>query len=248
MSLLLHITRFEVGRLGRTHTAWLCCLLLQILLAWQFFSEALLYLGAGQGSSLTMVVVAKLYYLYCFLLLWFSPFLSMYSFSEDRRDGSLELLLAAPVSLRLLVLGKILGLYACFLLPLALLSLMPICLLFGAVLDGPLWATMFLGAALHSLLLACIGVFFSACCTQPATAGFLTLGLFLLSTISGWVQGISSSDSAWVGVFNYLALGSHYENFASGVLDSSDLCFYLSSCALFYLLTLLRLDALRILD
>ncbi len=248
MYLLLHITRFEIGRLARTRSFWLLCALLQVFLGWQFFSNALLYTRAGQGGGLTLAVAAQLYYAYCSLLLWLSPFLTMYSFSEMRRGGALELLLAAPVSLRKLVLGKILGLYVCLLAPLALLSLMPICLLFGAVLDGLLWAGMLLGAALHALLLVCVGVFFSASCKQPATAGFLTLTLFMLSTLSGWVPAFSDSSAAWIGIFNYLSISTHYERLASGMLDSADLCFYLFTCALFYLCTLLRLDYLRTLD
>ncbi|MHC5833519.1 MAG: ABC transporter permease, partial [Nostoc sp.] len=91
-------------------------------------------------------------------------------FSEERKSGSLTLLLAAPVTLTELVVGKFLGLCGFFLVLLALLAAMPLTLLIGTPLDlGRIAAGLF-GLGLLMAAFGAAGLFISTLTKEPTIA------------------------------------------------------------------------------
>ena len=120
----------ELRILFATPLAWIVLAVVEFLLAWVFFTRVELFLenqaaiAARPGApGLTDVVVAPVFGTAAIVLLLVTPLLTMRSFAEERRNGTLALLQAAPAGTAELVLGKYLGLLGFFALQLLLIVL-----------------------------------------------------------------------------------------------------------------------------
>ncbi len=175
-------------------------------------------------------------WLYLFLV----PALSMRLWAEDRRTGTIELLLTLPVSVRDLVLGKFLAAWAFATLALALTL--------------PLWITVgWLGSPDHGAIavgyLACallggtflaLGAFLSACTKNQViafvlcgVAGFLLLAMgfpIVLDFVSGWMP------RAAVEALSSMSALTHFEAMMRGVLDLRDVLYFVSMTIAFLFL------------
>lgn len=169
--------------------------------------------------------------LYFLPILLFCPALTMRSFAEERRAGTLEALMTAPVRDVEVVLAKYfaaLTVYATLWAPTALYAL--VIRKFGAVDWGALGAgylgTMLLGSALLAL-----GILASAMARSQVTAFImafaLTSGLFL----AGLGKYVFESE-AQQAFFAHLNQWEHMEEFAVGVVDTRRVVFYLSVAAI----------------
>lgn len=159
-----------------------------------------------------------------FLLI--TPALTMRLLAEERQRGTIELLMTSPVTDRDIVLGKYLSslLYLAFLM--ALTVIYPLTL---AWLGSPDWMTLLTGYAAIYLLGAsfmAIGLFTSSWTNNQVIAAVATFALSLLIWLlpsAGAVVGQPMSQ-----VFEYVSLLQHQENLLRGVIDSSDVIYYLS--------------------
>ncbi len=243
------IARRELQSLFATPLAWAVLCVVQLILAFVFLSRSELFvqvqprlLGLEGAPGLTDIVVAPLFGNAAITLLLVAPLLTMRTFAEERRNGTLNLLLAAPLSMTEIALGKYLGLLGFFLIMLVLIASMPVALLLGGRLDlGQLGAGL-LGLGLLIAAFAAIGSFLSALCDHPTVAGVSSFGALLLLWIVDWA-GESGEAS---GVLRYLSLLNHYEPLLKGIFDSADIVYYALLTALFLTLTVWRLDAERL--
>ena len=179
------------------------------------------------------------------LLIFLVAALTMRSWSEERRAGTLETLLTAPVRPLHLVLGKFLA--ALGLVALALALTLPLAVTVAAL--GPLdWgpviggyvATLFLAAAYVA-----IGLYMSSRTDNPIVALILTtlaagifylVGADTLTNLFGHRLG---------GLLTLLGTGTRFESITRGVLDLRDLYYYISIVGVFLTLNLLGLERLR---
>jgi ABC-2 type transport system permease protein len=167
------------------------------------------------------------------LLLFGAPAITMRLIAEEQRMGTIELLLTAPVKDFEIVVGKWLGGFFFLLTLLALTWIFPIAL--NALIDpgidqGPL-VTGYLGLILISSALVGIGVAVSAFFSNQIAAFFTTLGVLLLL----WLIGTPAQAAGGAGgsLLTYLDFGEHfYRTFYVGVIDLSDVVYYLSLTAL----------------
>jgi ABC-2 type transport system permease protein len=165
-----------------------------------------------------------------------TPALTTRLLAEERRLGTIELLMTAPVRDWELVVGKWLGAF------LLLVTLLAITLIYPLVLDqlispgidqGPL-ITGYLGLILLSAALVAIGVFISSLFSNQIAAFITTLGviifLWLVTGLVVRVMGSMGGVSEWI---RYLDLSGPYNNnLLRGVLDLRDAVYYLSITAL----------------
>ena len=176
------------------------------------------------------------------LLIFLAATLTMRSWSEDRRAGTIEILLVSPVSRVHLVLGKFLAGLGLVALALALTLPLPL----TVSLLGPLdWGPV-VGGYLAALCLAAaylsIGVYMSARTDNPVVAWILTAlvcGVFYLigtPTITG-LFGHRVGE-----LLMLLGSGSRFDSVTRGVLDLRDLYFYLSIVGVFLTLNLFSLE------
>jgi len=163
------------------------------------------------------------------LILFVTPAITMRLLAAEQSSGTIELLLTAPVRDWELVIGKWLGGFLFMLTLLAATWIYPI-ILHRLVEPGIEQGTMisgYLGLALMVSSLIAIGVAVSSLFTNQNAAFFATLGIFLLF----WLIGIPAQASGAGGsaLLGYLDIRSHFFNsFYRGLIDLSDVLYYLS--------------------
>jgi len=243
--IVFSIAHNELRRLFLTPLAWVILALVQFLLAIFLFLLLSSYLeqpAVFAGRGITEIVIAGMLQMAGLILLLVTPFLTMRLFSDEQRNGTLSLLLAAPVSITEMVLGKYLGVLLFMLSSLCITALMILSLLLGTPLDLGQVAAGLIGLALLMTSLAAIGMFVSTLTRQTSVAAIGTFAvLFLLWIIH--VAGNTSSEQA--AIFSHLSMLKHYNNMLTGMLSSVDLCYYILLSITFIVLTIWRLDAMR---
>ena len=172
---------------------------------------------------------------------WFSvlivaPLLTMRTFSEEKRTGTIEFLLTAPVTDMQVVLAKFLGAWLAYIMLwsltfaffLVMRTFAPID--WGAVLTGYL-GTWLLGSALMAL-----GVLASSLTRNQVIAAVLSfVGLLLLFSIG--ILYVFVRDPEGSKIIQYLSLMEHLRDFSKGILDTRPILFYLSLTSIFLFLT-----------
>jgi ABC-2 type transport system permease protein len=179
------------------------------------------------------------------LLIFLVGTLSMRTWSEERRSGTIETLLTSPVGSLSLVLGKFSANLA--LVGLALVLTLP--LSFSVALHGPLdWGPV-VGGYVASLFLAAayiaIGLYMSSRTDNPIVALILTVftaGAFYLIGSSMLTTLFSHRVS---GILELIGSGSRFDSITRGVLDFRDIYYYLSIVGVFLALNLYSLERLR---
>jgi ABC-2 type transport system permease protein len=178
------------------------------------------------------------------LVLFFTPILTMGVYAEERKRGTMELLMTSPVTETQIVLGKFLASLSLF-----VLMLLPTAsyVIFMCLRSDPMppWRMVFAGYAGVLLLggsLLALGTFISSLTENQLIAAVLTFAAFLFV----WVLDLGSNATGGIGaVIQYLSVIRHYEDFTRGVIDTSALIYYFSFIALFIFLTVRSIDSMR---
>jgi ABC-2 type transport system permease protein len=199
--------------------------------------------GAPAGLHVSDWVVRPYLFNLGSVLLFFIPLLTMRSFAEERRAGSLELLFSLPVRGVDLTLGKFGG---AALSMLSLLAIVPIHTGILATISRPDWPAAlagFLGLILLGCFMTAVGLLISALSQSQVEAGVLTLGLLLLLGLGpGVAEAVSPAAARALG---FLAVLSRFEDFTRGVIDLRHVAFFVGGTILALALTLRSLDLLR---
>lgn len=245
--MIFTIVRKEFRSLFATPSTWLMLGALQFIFAWFFLArlDAFLQVQAqlaqiANAPGATLAVATPLFGTLALIMMMLVPAFTMRLIAEERRNQTLTLLMTAPVSSAQIVLGKFIGLLLFLLLIITGCTLMVLVLAAGTQLDFGLLLSNALGLLLLSAAYAALGLYISSLTIQPIVAAIATLAaLFGL-----WLVEISAvdNDNAW----RVLAPTSHFQSFNVGLLNSSDLIFFLLFCGAFLLLTIRRLHNNRI--
>jgi ABC-2 type transport system permease protein len=173
-------------------------------------------------------------------LFFFIPALTMRLLAEERKTGTIELLLTKAVSDRQIVLGKFLSTVILVMIVLAFTIPYVITLSIIGNIDLGQIVCGYLGLILMSAMYISIGLYASSTTTNQIVAFLLAVftGLFLHIIFGLLAQQIPG----WLGqVFDYLDLNTHYESISRGVLDSRDLIYFISITVIGILLSELSL-------
>lgn len=205
-----------------------------------FITGLLFYLILLQGQE------ASLRFLHswmAFLLLVLAPVLTMRLLAEERRSGTLELLLTSPVRDGEVVLGKFLAAYLLFLTFLApTFYYLFLLTLFGRP-DVPASLVGYLGVVLLGGATLAIGVFTSALSQNQIVAAMLGIALCLsLWFLDAAANVVPASFSPFV---RYLSLPAHYSDMLRGIVDTSHLIYYVSLVLVALFLATRALEARR---
>jgi ABC-2 type transport system permease protein len=170
------------------------------------------------------------------LILLFAAVLTMRLVAEEKKLGTWELLLTAPIRNAEIILGKFLASLAMLSGMLVLTLYYPILLIvFGDPDLGPI-GTSYLGLLLLGSACLSIGIFASTLTTNQivsaVVAGGLLFGLWFLGAASGFATGPLGE------VLSYLSLSHHFPDFMRGVVDTKAVVYYLSVTALFLYLSM----------
>ncbi len=180
-----------------------------------------------------------------YLLPILMPLLTMGVYAEERKRGTMEMLMTSPISELQIVIGKFLGSLTLFALMLAPTLIYQ--LIMGRYSEPAMpWRIMwsgYLGLLLLGAALIALGSFISSLTENQIVAGIITFVVFLmLLLLEVSLQGASSTVGE---AAKYLSILQHHESLAQGVIDTSSVIFYLSVIALGLFLTLRNLDSMR---
>ncbi len=188
-------------------------------------------------------VIAPLFSNMAVVGLFLIPLISMRLFAEEKRQGTIELLVTSPVHDMEIITGKWLS---AVLMYGALLLVLLIDYSFLFIYGNPDWkpvATGFLGILLQGACLLALGTFISTLTRNQIVAGALGFALALVLWILNWTTSFGNSTT--VQVLNYLSIVSHMDSFSRGVIDTKDLLYYLTMIFFGLFLTSRSLESLR---
>ncbi|MGE5625098.1 MAG: ABC transporter permease [Bacillota bacterium] len=242
--MILHIAWRELRNLFLSPLAWCLLAIVQGVHAWLFLFAVQRFMeNPATVAGVTDTVAAGLFNIAGFLTLPIVSLLSMRLLAEERHNGSLTLLLSAPVRLTELVLGKYLGLMGFLAVMALMLALMPLSLALGTHLDYRKLATELSGFLLLLGAFAAAGLFMSGFTRHPLIAAFSSFGLLLFLWIVNVFAGLVKSASP---LFHYLSLQDHFQSWLTGSFNSADAVFYVLFIATFLVLCIRRLDTARL--
>jgi ABC-2 type transport system permease protein len=165
------------------------------------------------------------------------PVLTMKSWAEERKTGSIELLLTMPFSEWDLVLGKFCATFALLVMMLILTIPLPLTLFPLGEFDKGVIVCEYIGALLMGASAVALGLLLSALSKNQA-GSFLGSAVVLMAVMLISQFTISFNLPYWLAeVINFLSLSFHFDSFSKGLLDSRDMVYYLASTALFLFIT-----------
>ena len=177
------------------------------------------------------------------IILFIMPMITMRTYSEEKRSGSIELLLTSPLTDVEIILGKFfgaLGLYA---------ALLAVTLLYMAILfvyGNPEWRPLvagYLGLLLMGGAFISIGLLISSTTNNQIVAGVITFVVFLLFWIIGW---FADTAGPTVGpITSWLSITEHFDDFSKGIIDTKHVLYYLSLITFGLFLTAKSVDTER---
>lgn len=175
-------------------------------------------------------------YFMAVMLLFLTPLMTMRTFAEERKMGTIELLKTSPITDRAIVLGKFLSIWILYLLLLLLTLEYPILILMSGEPDiGPM-LLCYLGLLLMGGAFIAAGIFCSLITRNQLIAAVLTFVLLLTL----WFLGETGGDLG-----EKISVAHHLESFSLGVLDLGDLGYYLLFTFLFLFLSVRILNSER---
>ena len=239
--MIFTIAARELRSLFLSPLAWIVLAVVNLVFGIVFDISITAYVQDPLPEGATAAIVPAMYELAMVMMFFIVPLISMRLFSEERRNQSLPLLFSAPVSMTEIVLGKYLGVVAYLVLMVLAITIMPLALSLGTVVDMGLLFANVVGVVLLLGSFVAIGLFMSTLTQLPALAAIMGFGaLFLL-----WLLKL---PAYWFGdnVVSYLSIASHYENFLKGIFNSADFIYYLVLIAVFLIFSVRRLEADRL--
>ena len=248
MSNTLAIARRELHSYFASPIAYIMIGLFALLFGWMFFSflsffseQSLRMSQFGMGGPQTLNVNEML--VRPLIILIFVPTLTMRTFAEEKRTGTIELLLTSPLTDWEIVIGKFLGAFGLYALMLLLSALNLIWLFaYGEPELVPI-LTGYLGLMLLGAGFIAIGLFLSNLTRNQIVAGLLTYAVLLMLLLVAWVgEGAGPIGRA---VVSALSMFSHFEDFSKGIVDTTHVIYYLSVITFGLFLTARSVDADR---
>ncbi len=234
MNNILTLFRKELRSYFSSPVAYIVLAVFLGITGWFFTSN--LFLGG-------VVTMRNVFDIIPFIFLFFIPAITMRTFAEEKKTGTIELLLTKPITDMEIVIGKFL----------AALALTAIALLFTVIYVvslttlGQIDYGSIIGAYIGLLLMAgiyiSIGIFASSLTHNQVVAFIISFlivfALFMLNKVLVFLP------TALASILEYISIDFHYGSIARGVVDSRNIVYYISGILIFLLLTRTSLESRR---
>ena len=175
------------------------------------------------------------------LVLFLLPAVTMRTYAEEKRSGTVELLFTSPLTDLEITLGKFFGAMALYAVMLGV-TLLHVLILFAY--GSPEWkpiVTVYIGLLLLGGCFISVGLFISSLTRNQIVAFVATFGVFLMLWVITWIGSFLGTTGDQLT--QYLSIIDHFDDFGKGVLDTSHLIYYISFIAFGLFLTSKSLDA-----
>lgn len=193
--------------------------------------------------NVTEFVVRPFFGIIGIVMLIMLPMLTMRSFAEEKKTGTMELLLTYPVLDSEAIFGKFLGCVGIF--AVMLILTFP-CLALVGYFGKPEWGVISAGYA-GLFLMGCafisLGIFMSSLTENQIIAAALSFASLIILYMAGYSAGFAGEKLG--KVLEYISITGHLDSFAKGVIDSSDVNYYILFTAFFLFLSMRSLESKR---
>lgn len=177
------------------------------------------------------------------LLLFVLPAMTMRTYAEERRSGTIELLLTSPLTDLQIVLGKFLGALTLYVVMLSVTFIHTgVLFIYGSPELKPI-LTSYLGLLLLGGSFLSVGLFISTLTTNQIVSYIVTFSVFLLLWVINWFG--SFSTGVVTELTSYLSIIEHFDDFSKGVIDTTHVIYYLSLITFGLFLTAKSVDTER---
>ncbi len=206
-------------------------------------SAQMMQVGGGGGANINQQMISPMLQNCAVVILFVMPMITMRTYSEEKRSGTIELLLTSPVTDMQIIFGKFLGAMALY------LAMLSVTVLYVAILfwyGNPEWRPVvagYLGLLLMGGSFIATGLLISSLTKNQIVAGFLTFAVFLMLWIINWTG--ESSGPGTREVLNYVSIIEHFNDFARGIIDTRHVIYYLSFITFGLFLTSKSVDSER---
>lgn len=233
--------------------AWVIMTIFLLIAGYFFYSIFAFYTMASMQSAMnpamgrdlnpTDSILRPLFSNVSVILLLLMPLVTMRLFAEERRSGTIELLLTYPVRDGAVLIGKFLAALALYALMIALTLLYPGIVAYFTRLEwGPL-VTGYVGLLLLGATFLAVGIFASSLTENQIVAAIVTFGVLLIFWVIGW--SADYAGGTWAKVLTDLSILEHYDSFSKGIFDTKDIVYYLLFTLVALFLSLRSLEARR---
>jgi ABC-2 type transport system permease protein len=199
--------------------------------------------GGPQAVNVNEMMIRPLMQNVTVLMLIVLPMITMRTYAEEKRSGTIELLLTSPLTDLQIIFGKFLGAMGLYAVMQAV-TVIHVALLF--FFGNPEWkpiATGYLGLLLMGGCFISVGLFISSLTKNQLVAGVATFSVFLLLWIIDWFSTFTTPRAS--AVLDYLSIVKHGDDFWKGVIDTTHVVYYLSFMTFGLFLTAKSVDSER---
>ncbi len=228
------ITRKEFRSYFDSPVAYIYITFFLVLSSWLFLRGFFL---VGQASMRGFFGILP------WLLLFFVPAATMRLWAEEKKLGTIELLMTLPVKDHEVVLGKFLASFFFLTVTLALSFALPILIsVLGDPDGGAIWGG-YIGAVLLGASFLAIGLFVSSLTENQIVAFIIGITLIFAFFIVSEEFVLYNAPRRLVPILKFLGLGAHYDSIGRGVIDSRDVIYYLSVIGFFLFLNVRSVES-----
>ena len=200
-------------------------------------------MGGGGNINVNEYLIRGVLHNVAIIILFVMPLVTMRTYAEEKRSGTIELLMTSPITDFQIVMGKFLGAMSLYGAMLGI-TVIHVAVLFAY--GNPEWKPIlsgYLGLALLGGCFVSVGLFFSSLTKNQIVAGMFTFAVLLLLWVIDWVG--SFGGPSLERLTTYLSLTGHVEDFLRGVVDSEHVVYYLSFITFGLFLTAKAVDSER---
>jgi ABC-2 type transport system permease protein len=249
---ILAIADKELRSYFASPIAYIIMGLFALLFGWFFYlylamfvrqSDQMMQFGGGASVNVNQQMIRYVLQNASVIVLFVLPMITMRTYSEEKRSGTIELLLTSPLTDVQIVAGKFLGAIALYAAMLAVtLIYMGILFIYGTPEWRPIVAG-YLGLLLLGGSFIAIGLFISSMTKNQIVAGVLTFSVVLMLWIINWIG--EQSGPMTRAVVDYLSITQHFDDFSRGIIDTKHVIYYLSLITFGLFMTTKSLDTER---
>jgi len=235
MQKILLIAKKDLKMYFSSPIAYVVISVFLLLMGWMFFNLLSFFqqqmaqfsaMSFGNKPTLSDAVIRPLFGNMNVILLFVAPFITMRLLAEERKDHTVELLFTAPIKPLTIILGKFLSALALIGIMLALSFVYPVILAFASKPDLGVIFGCYLGLFFVACTYVAVGLYWSACTENQIVAAVLSFGTLLFFWLISWAA--HQAGPVWSDILNHLSIIGHYSNFSQGIIDTTDIIYYLS--------------------
>ena len=212
-----------------------------LLSGYYFYSDLIFYVQFGFGLNIMENFWQLMFTDLRLVIMLTVPFLTMRLFAEEKRLGTIELLLTYPMRDTDLFWGKFVACAIATLFMLSFTLIYPVLMFTLQPFNWTLVVPGYLGLVMLALSFIACGLFISSLTDNIVVAGLGSLGILLFFWILSWNDG--ATQFGLISTIASVSMVTHFQNFARGLVDSKEITFFLMFIIFFSFLTLRSLEA-----